>query len=229
MLFLRLLICLSSAGSLARSEVRPGRPAHRNAPDGVGSRRPGRRHLRASRPRRVFRTADSRWTPDVATLGDTPASEGRRVRARTDWGGGHLHGTPLTRQMCRRRRRRLPPDCLLTRERGRSDGRAAGLTDGAICVQRLDDSLNSAIHTRYRSSRRSSSMHEPRGPPLEVVLSLSLDPTRTGPSRRRVGLRRPRPPFAPLTRRRRERPSKPEEKKCGSVAEEPHGGEGRQS
>lgn len=52
---------------------------------------------------------------------------------------------------------------------GRSDRRAAGLTDGAICVQRLDDSLNSAIHTRYRSSRRSSSMHEPRGPPLEVV------------------------------------------------------------
>ena len=27
MLFLRLLICLSSAGNLARSEVRPGRPA----------------------------------------------------------------------------------------------------------------------------------------------------------------------------------------------------------
>ena len=58
------------------------------------------------------------------------------------------------------------------RNRGRSDRRAAGLTDGAICVQRLDDSLNSAIHTRYRSSRRSSSMHEPRGPPLEVVCSL---------------------------------------------------------
>ena len=55
------------------------------------------------------------------------------------------------------------------RENGRSDRRAAGLTGGAICVQRLDDSLNSAIHTRYRSSRRSSSMHEPRGPPLKVV------------------------------------------------------------
>ena len=54
-------------------------------------------------------------------------------------------------------------------EKGRSDRRAAGFTDGAICVQRLDDSLNSAIHTRYRSSRRSSSMHEPRGPPLKVV------------------------------------------------------------
>lgn len=61
----------------------------------------------------------------------------------------------------------LPAD----QRNGRSDRRAAGLTDGAICVQRLDDSLNSAIHTRYRSSRRSSSMHEPRGPPLKVVLS----------------------------------------------------------
>ena len=42
-------------------------------------------------------------------------------------------------------------------------------TEGAICVQRLDDSRNSAIHTTYRSLLRSSSTHEPRGPPLEVV------------------------------------------------------------
>ena len=41
--------------------------------------------------------------------------------------------------------------------------------EGAMCVQRLDDSLNSAIRTTYRSSLRSSSKHEPRGPPLEVV------------------------------------------------------------
>eukprot|EP00795_Rhopilema_esculentum_P009688 gene9688-biopygen2078 len=39
----------------------------------------------------------------------------------------------------------------------------------AICVQRFDDSLGSAIHTTYRSWLRSSSMHEPRDPPLEVV------------------------------------------------------------
>ena len=51
----------------------------------------------------------------------------------------------------------------------RSDRRAPGGARSAICVQRLDDSLNSAIHTRYRSLLRSSSMHEPRGPPLEVV------------------------------------------------------------
>eukprot|EP01136_Pigoraptor_vietnamica_P002239 Opistho-1_new@29932 len=41
--------------------------------------------------------------------------------------------------------------------------------ESAICVQRFDDSLSSAIHITYRSSLRSSSMHEPRDPPLKVV------------------------------------------------------------
>ena len=40
----------------------------------------------------------------------------------------------------------------------------------AICVQSFDDSLNSAIHITYRSWLRSSSMHEPRDPPLKVVI-----------------------------------------------------------
>ena len=39
----------------------------------------------------------------------------------------------------------------------------------AICVQKFDDSLISAIHITYRSWLRSSSMHEPRDPPLKVV------------------------------------------------------------
>ena len=43
----------------------------------------------------------------------------------------------------------------------------------AICIRRLDDSLNPAIHTRYRSLLRSSSMHKPRGPPLKVVSTLN--------------------------------------------------------
>ena len=72
------------------------------------------------------------------------------------------------------------PDPRSAQGNGRSDRRAAGLTDGAICVQRLDDSLNSAIHTRYRSSRRSSSMHEPRGPPLKVVSLLLSVPSHEG-------------------------------------------------
>ena len=44
-----------------------------------------------------------------------------------------------------------------------------GEPKSAICVQRFDDSLNSAIHTTYRTWLRSSSMHEPRDPPLKVV------------------------------------------------------------
>jgi hypothetical protein len=43
-----------------------------------------------------------------------------------------------------------------------------GIPEGAMCVQRFDDSLNSAIHITYRISLRSSSMPEPRDPLLKV-------------------------------------------------------------
>jgi hypothetical protein len=42
-------------------------------------------------------------------------------------------------------------------------------TSGASCVQRFDGSRNSAIHTTYRISLRSSSIREPRYPLLRVV------------------------------------------------------------
>jgi hypothetical protein len=42
-----------------------------------------------------------------------------------------------------------------------------------MCVQRLDDSLNSAIHITYRISLRSSSMPEPRDPLLKVLINLA--------------------------------------------------------
>ena len=45
---------------------------------------------------------------------------------------------------------------------------------GAICVQRFDDSRNSAIHTTYRISLRSSSLQEPRYPLLRVVIRFRL-------------------------------------------------------
>jgi hypothetical protein len=45
-----------------------------------------------------------------------------------------------------------------------------GIPRGARCVQRFDDSLNSAIHITYRISLRSSSMREPRDPLLKVIL-----------------------------------------------------------
>ena len=46
--------------------------------------------------------------------------------------------------------------------------------ESAICVQRFDDSLNSAIRITYRISLRSSSLREPRHPLLRVVLYVVL-------------------------------------------------------
>ncbi|KAF9502892.1 hypothetical protein BS47DRAFT_959158 [Hydnum rufescens UP504] len=48
-----------------------------------------------------------------------------------------------------------------------------GIPESARCVQRFDDSLNSAIHITYRISLRSSSMREPRDPLLKVVLKFA--------------------------------------------------------
>jgi hypothetical protein len=47
-------------------------------------------------------------------------------------------------------------------------GMPPGKPGGAMCVQRFDDSRNSAIHITYRISLRSSSMPEPRDPLLKV-------------------------------------------------------------
>jgi hypothetical protein len=49
-----------------------------------------------------------------------------------------------------------------------------GYPETAICVQRFDDSLSSAIRITYRISLRSSSLWEPRYPSLTVVLSFVL-------------------------------------------------------
>lgn len=49
-------------------------------------------------------------------------------------------------------------------------GMPLGIPRGAMCVQRFDDSLNSAIHITYRISLRSSSMPEPRDPLLKVLI-----------------------------------------------------------
>lgn len=49
-------------------------------------------------------------------------------------------------------------------------GMPSGIPEGAMCVQRFDDSRNSAIHITYRISLRSSSMPEPRDPLLKVLM-----------------------------------------------------------
>ena len=51
-------------------------------------------------------------------------------------------------------------------------GMLLGIPKSARCVQRFDDSLNSAIHITYRISLRSSSMGEPRDPLSKVFFLL---------------------------------------------------------
>ncbi len=58
----------------------------------------------------------------------------------------------------------------------------------AICVQRFDDSLNSAIHITYRISLRSSSLREPRYPLLTVVSMVMLVHTQRVPEAQRWGV-----------------------------------------
>src|ERR1700712_1002599 len=53
---------------------------------------------------------------------------------------------------------------------GARTGVPPGIPGGAMCVQRFDDSLNSAIHITYRISLRSSSLPEPRDPLLKVLI-----------------------------------------------------------
>ena len=59
---------------------------------------------------------------------------------------------------------------VLTEFNDTQTGMLLGIPRSARCVQRFDDSLNSAIHITYRISLRSSSMREPRDPLLKVVL-----------------------------------------------------------
>src|SRR6476620_12396928 len=64
-----------------------------------------------------------------------------------------------------------------THGEGETDAEADMLSaeaSSAICVQRFDGSRNSAIHTTYRISLRSSSLREPRYPLLRVVFGYML-------------------------------------------------------
>src|SRR4051794_11553669 len=75
---------------------------------------------------------------------------------------GHVHGgrgpnTQAALEGCNDARTGMPP----------------GIPEGAMCVQRFDDSRNSAIHITYRISLRSSSMSEPRDPLLKVLTDYS--------------------------------------------------------
>ena len=71
--------------------------------------------------------------------------------------GRATEATPSTKQ------------CLRVANDART-GMPPGMPEGAMCVQRFDGSLNSAIHITYRISLRSSSMPEPRDPLLKVLV-----------------------------------------------------------
>jgi hypothetical protein len=98
---------------------------------------------------------------------------------------------------------RRTPQHQASRLEGRNDARTgmpARILAGAMCVQRFDDSLNSAIHITYRISLRSSSMPEPRDPLLKVLTiclwaQRDTDGTNWGPPPAGAGAarRRPRP------------------------------------
>ena len=84
--------------------------------------------------------------------------------------------------------------------KGSNDARTGmppGMPGGAMCVQRLDDSLNSAIHITYRSSLRSSSMPEPRDPLLKVLTKFSFRLRLITTGMKFSGLRRLAPERAP--------------------------------
>jgi len=51
-------------------------------------------------------------------------------------------------------------------------GRPQGCPRGAGCVQNLDDPQGSAIHNTYHSLLRSSSIWEPRDPPVSFDTAL---------------------------------------------------------
>ena len=167
------MICLSSAGSLASFDggFRGARP-HRERPRAGtgGPRSPGGEERHRAR-RGVARQNGARVRRRSSRGLSTPA--GTRVRRRRRARKAALGG--------RAREPRLPRAAA-----GSGDERESSLAPRrmeapleetcvraepgcAICVQRFDDSLNSAIRTTYRISLRSSSLREPRYPSAGVV------------------------------------------------------------
>ena len=135
---------------------------------------------------RAGRTAvDDVWNtqeapPDVksnhpeAMLAFTPGGPGRGRGGRGEQALEAIRGGGFPRERPASRRTRPLPEG--------TDARGGGCLEpilreacsqaypvSAICVQRFDDSLSSAIRITYRISLRSSSLREPRYPLLRVV------------------------------------------------------------
>ena len=92
--------------------------------------------------------------------------------------GAHAPHSPASASDAQPNARQRPPPAAPPRG-GRHRGGVGTPLEGtyfqaklgnAMCVQSLDDSLNSAIHITYRISLRSSSLREPRYPSTGVVV-----------------------------------------------------------
>ena len=98
-------------------------------------------------------------------------SEGRELAFSTALGASQP-GPPLAFGALRQAEEPQHQRATGAREGGNDarTGMPARVLAGALCVQRFDGSLNSAIHITYRISLRSSSMPEPRDPLLKVLI-----------------------------------------------------------
>ena len=113
-----------------------------------------RQHWRAQVEIPARRRIYLRWALPPESSGATDTN-GRRLQAIS----------PVTE-----RTRPIVQHVVLRRERKDTERSVLpGIPKSAICVQKLDDSLNSAIRITYRISLRSSSLREPRYPLLRVV------------------------------------------------------------
>lgn len=112
-------------------------------------------------PAKVPRSASS------APRKPTPTRMGHRSSRRGDGPRAHF-----SRPHRRRARTTIsaPPSWRATLECDAQADVPSAEASGATCVQRLDDSRDSAIHTKYRISLHSSSWREPRYPLPRVVL-----------------------------------------------------------
>ena len=68
-------------------------------------------------------------------------------------------------------------------------GVLTGDPESAECVQRSDDSRNSAIHNAYRISLRPSSVLEPRHPSLKVLIGCVVNHIRSWSEREKAAKR----------------------------------------
>ena len=177
------MICLSSAGSLASFDGGARKERDALLPNGG---RAAPRDLRRESNRRQGEASEDETTQDYL-LAHRPQPRDERATARDERSfprhdpmKGHTGDAPLHTSAGAQHdpnQDRCAPRPTRTADEAAPRGVEAPLEDtcsqeelaSAICVQRFDDSLNSAIRTTYRISLRSSSLREPRYPSARVV------------------------------------------------------------